>query len=232
MIAQYVFFIIMTLIYFFAPFIGKKVPNIETLSIYDVDKIHLTAFVLIVILSQFLLNTLDLTRMCESSFLSNIKRGFGLTFIPWIFVFGVTVLMIYFYPRIKCMFSNVIGYIFVSGQAYDFFNRVIADNVSIKQEILSNISSVLNEMDVETFETVIEKMTPVMTLGEEGDVQELLNIVSLKENIGEMCWYLFAGILSILMSSYSLAKKGCVEDIAYIRKLQERISKDRKSKKN
>lgn len=229
--AQYVFFIIITLIYFFAP-LGKRIPTIESLTDTDTgtNVNVLIAYVIIIILSQALLNTLDLTKLCDGSFLSNMKRGFGLTIVPWIFVFGATILMIYAYPTMKSMFSNVIGYIFVSGQAYDFFSRVIGDNVTIKQEIVNNVSSVLNEMNVDTFETVMEKMNPVMTNITEEDKQELLNIISLKENIGEMCWYLLAGVLSILISSYNIAKKGCVEDIAYIRKIQERISKSRQQK--
>lgn len=226
MYPQYVFFIIMTLVYFFAPVVGKKEPTLENLSEYaNLNLNGLFVFVLIVFLSQSLLNTLDLTRKCNGTFFENMKRGFGLTTIPWFFIFGVTVLMIYFFPMLKSMFSNVIGYIFVSGMAYDFFNRVIGDNITIKSDILNNVSSVLNEMrpTPEGFTNVVEKMTPIMTQMQEGDMQELLSIVALKDNIGELCWYLFAGTLAILISFHGLEKKGCVEDIAYIRKIQERI---------
>jgi hypothetical protein len=221
---QYVFFIIMTLVYFFAPIVGKKEPTVENLSDYaNLNMNILIPFVFIVIVSQSLLNTLDLTRKCNGTFFENMQRGFGLTFIPWVFVFGATVLMVYFFPRLKSMFSNVIGYIFVSGMAYDFFNRVIGDDVTIKPEILNSVSSVINEMSTESFTSVVEKMAPIMTQSGEGDMQELLSIVALKDNIGELCWYLCAGILSILISFYAMEKKGCVEDVAYIRKIQERI---------
>lgn len=218
---QYVFFILITLVYFF---VIKKEPTVENLSDYsNLNNILLVSFVLIVILSQAALNTLDLTRRCNGTYLKNMKKGFGLTFIPWIFVFVTTVLVIHFFPKLKSMFSNVMGYLFLYGMTYDFFNKVIGNNITIKPDILNNISSVLNEMTTQSFTTVVEKMLPIMTERKEGDMQELLSIVSLKENIGEMFWYLLAGILSILISFYSLEKKGCVEDIQYIRELQERI---------
>jgi uncharacterized membrane protein len=233
MYPEYVFFIIMTLVYFFAPVVGKKEPNLENLNEYaNLNINNLILFVLIVILSQCVLNTLELTRKCKGTFFANMKRGFGLTFIPWIFVFGATVFMIYLFPMLKSMFSNVIGYLFVSGMAYDFFNRVIGDSITIKPDILNNVSSVLNEMTPETFTNVVEKMTPIMTQSEEGDMQELLSIVVLKDNIGEMCWYLFAGTLAVLISFHALEKKGCVENVQYIRDLQNRIHEQKKKQTN
>lgn len=226
--AQYVFFIIMTLAYFFAPVVGKKEPTIENLSEYSNLNVNILILFVLIVVSQSLLNTLDLTRTCKGTFFENMKRGFGLTFIPWVFVFGVTLLMVYLFPMLKSMFSNVIGYIFVSSMAYDFFNRVIGDNITIKPEILNNVSSVLNEMNTQSFTSVVEKMAPIMTQSQEGDMQELLSIVVLKENIGEMCWYLLAGTLSILISFHGLEKKGCVENIEYIRELQTRIRGQRK----
>jgi hypothetical protein len=233
---SFTFFFIITLLYFFAPtsLLTKKSMTLyelqENINVNSFDT-NLIIYIVITFVIQSLLNILFLSRQCETSFFGSMTRGIGLTIIPWFFVFGITVLLLMFYPQLKFIFSNVIGYFFVTGQSYDFFNRVIQDGVSMKQDILNNTSSVINEMSLENFGTVVEKLKPIMTLSEENnDLQELLDIVSFKENVGEACWYLLAGSLAIMICYQNLLKKGCVEDVAYMRKIQDRIREKRGSK--
>lgn len=234
---SFTFFFIITLLYFFAPFAKKSITLYELQQNMNMNvepnsfDTNLIIYIAITFVIQCVLNILFLSRQCETSFFGSLTRGIGLTIIPWFFVFGITILLLMFYPQLKSIFSNVIGYFLVTGQSYDFFNRVIQDGVSMKQDILNNTSSVINEMTLENFGTVVEKLKPIMTLSEENnDLQELLDIVSFKENVGEACWYLLAGSLAIMICYQNLLKKGCVEDVSYMRKIQDRIREKKEEK--
>jgi len=48
--------------------------------------------------------------------------------------------------------------------------------------------------------------------------EELLHLVTLKDNIGEACWYVYAGILVSSIVAYNLATRGCVKSVEQIKK--------------
>ena len=47
--------------------------------------------------------------------------------------------------------------------------------------------------------------------------QKLLDLVSLKENIGEAFWYIYTAILISSIVYYNLATRGCVKSISQIK---------------
>ena len=48
-----------------------------------------------------------------------------LTFVPWILIFGVLVLVLTIYPGFKSAFSDVIGYYYVSGTATKLLTELL-----------------------------------------------------------------------------------------------------------
>ena len=47
---------------------------------------------------------------------------------------------------------------------------------------------------------------------------QLLQLVTLRDNIGEACWYIYTAILLISIVQYNLAARGCVKDLATMEK--------------
>jgi hypothetical protein len=72
------------------------------------------------VFSQFWTNTFIIQQYCSLSSLSQgIKTSLFVTFIPWIFLFGVMMCVLFLIPDFKSVFSNIIGYSFL----YYYFNR-------------------------------------------------------------------------------------------------------------
>ena len=83
--------------------------------------IKLIIYFLIVTLTQFGVNVSSIISTCGGSVSKNVGAAALLTFIPWIFIFGVLIVVIVLFPGWKAAFSNVVGYFIVQGQANDTF---------------------------------------------------------------------------------------------------------------
>ena len=80
-------------------------------------------YFIVVIFFQFVINATSMTNKCGGSVSSNIAAAAGMTVVPWIFIFGVMMVVIMAFPGMKSAFSDVIGYFAVSYSA----NRLLAD---------------------------------------------------------------------------------------------------------
>jgi hypothetical protein len=99
---------------------------------YTMVAIYFMAIVLI----QIIVNASIITGNCGGSISANVGSAGHMTFIPWLLIFGVLILILTIFPGFKCAFSDVIGYYWVSKEA----NKVIT-------ELLLNreISNVMND---------------------------------------------------------------------------------------
>jgi hypothetical protein len=90
----------------------------------------------LVIIIQFIVNASIISTTCGGNITQNLGASGILTFIPWILIFGVLVIILTIYPGFKSAFSDVIGYFWVSSSA----NKLITDllvNGSV-EKVLNN----------------------------------------------------------------------------------------------
>jgi hypothetical protein len=87
----------------------------------------LAIFLLLVIMSQFLLNVSDITTTCGGNISDNIGAAGLLTFFPWFLIFGALIMVLALYPGFKSAFSDVIGYFYVAGSANTLLAELLVD---------------------------------------------------------------------------------------------------------
>jgi len=243
------FFIIITIIYFAFPSIGKP-----QLSLSDLDpvsgisgdfynrNIRSLAFYLgVIVVTQLFLNIGYLMSKCGGALDKNIGAAALFTFIPWILIFGVMLAVLIIFPGFKSAFSDVLGYYAVAGSANDIFGSIFigtdindmiekTNDVTKKNElthaaeaimkICGNKSILINQMNPENFLVIWETLKPLMNPGAYENVEiqtQLLNLVVLKDNIGEAFWYIYTSILISSIVYYNLATRGCVKSIDQIK---------------
>lgn len=238
------FFIIITIIYFAFPSIGKPqltLSDLETdaskADFYTKNMKSLAFYLGIVVVSQLFLNIGYLMAKCGGSLDKNIGAAALFTFIPWILIFGVMLAVLIIFPGFKSAFSDVIGYYVVSGGANEIFGQILlgtdlnemieqTTDVNKKNEltkaaeaiikICGNKSILINQMNPDNFLDIWKTLKPLMTPGSfdnETLKQELLNLVVLKDNIGEAFWYVYTAILISSIVYYNLATRGCVKSV-------------------
>jgi hypothetical protein len=242
------YFIIITIIYFAFPNIGKPQLELKDVSengispeFYTKNMKSLAFYLGVVIVVQLILNIAYLTTKCGGAIDKNIGAAFIFTFIPWVLIFGVMLAVLIIFPGFKSAFSDVLGYYAVAGSANDIFSSIFIGtdiNDMIDKEgdvvkknelthaaeaimkICGNKSILINQMNSDNFITIWKTLKPLMNAGvyENTEIQtQLLNLVVLKDNIGEAFWYIYTAILISSIVYYNLATRGCVKSIDQIK---------------
>ena len=260
------YFIIITIIYFSFPSIGKPQLTLDDLvddqtkmSYYNRNLKSLAFYLGVVVVIQLLLNVTYLVSKCGGSLDKNIGAAALFTFIPWILIFGVMLAVLIIFPGFKSAFSDVLGYYVVSGSANDIFSVIFigtdindmidkTNDVNKKNElthaaeaimkICGNKSILINQMNPENFTEIWQTLKPLMNPGAYDNLEiktNLLNLVSIKDNIGEAFWYIYTAILISSIVYYNLATRGCVKSVDQIKsehdtyiKQQEAANKQKK----
>jgi hypothetical protein len=206
-----------------------------------------------VVVSQLLLNVVYLMSKCGGSLDKNILTAAIFTFIPWILIFGVLLAVLIIFPGFKSAFSDVIGYYVVAGGANEIFGKILLGtdlNDMIEQtadatqkneltkaaeaiiKICGNKSILINQINSENFLDIWNTLKPLMTPGSYDSVeikQQLLNLVVLKDNIGEGFWYVYTAILISSIVYYNLATRGCVKSVDQIKSEHDAYIKEQET---
>ena len=259
------FFIITTIIYFVFPSIGKPQLTLDDLSnddnkikFYNKHMISLAFYLGAVVAIQLFLNIGYLMTKCGGSLNKNIGAAAIFTFIPWVLIFGIMLLVLMMFPGFKSAFADVIGYYVVAGGANDIFGSILigtdlndmiekSENPEKKKEltqaaeaivkICGNKSILINQINTDNFLEIWNILKPLMTPGsfEQTEIkQKLLDLVVLKDNIGEAFWYVYTAILISSIVYYNLATRGCVKSVdqlksdheAYVQAQEEALKQE------
>jgi len=125
-----VMFLVTTLFYYMAlkPTLTYDiVSNPETYtSFVSSNYMYLGVYLLLVMMVQFLVNASIITTTCGGSVSENMGAAGAFTFIPWLLIFGVIVIVLVIYPGFKSAFSDVIGYYYVSTKANELLIELLA----------------------------------------------------------------------------------------------------------
>ena len=233
--------------------------NNETMmDFYNKNMYSLAIYIGIVVVSQFFLNTSFLISKCGGSINKNIGAAALFTFIPWLLIFAVMVAVLLIFPGFKTAFSDVIGYFVVSSSANQILSSILrgtdlnemidkTNDVNEKNEltkaadailkICGNKSILINQMNPDNFLNIWNILKPLMNTGAYENIEiktKLLDLVVLKDNIGEALWYIYTAILISSIVNYNLATRGCIKDISQIKadhdnyiKTQEEADKEK-----
>ena len=206
----------------------------------------LALYLLAVCLSQFILNTNYMNAKCGGSSKDNIGIAALYTILPWTIIFGTMLAVLIIFPGFKSAFSDVIGYFVVSSGAKDIFDAIMntdlqkdVDNAqktgqstgdlekaakALTQMVDNNQSILINKMTPDNFADFWSTMRPLMkptitsTASIENDYKtQMLNLVVLKDNIGEAIWYVYTALLISSIVYYNLANVGCKKSVEQIK---------------
>lgn len=251
-----IFFSIITYLYFalFKPQLLVDNLSIEGLNLYYSQTYSkLGIYLLAIIISQCALNFSYMSSKCGGNLGKNAGIAFLLTVIPWILIFGIMIAVLLMYPAFKGVFSDVVGYYVVYWSANELFSKILIDSnvrdamqqqgqetsaemetvAKLIMKMVGNKSVLINELNPDNFLSIWNTLKPLMLPEAEQYKQDLLNVVMLKENIGEGLWYLYTGILISSIVYYNLSVVGCAKDADTLKKEQDNyVKKQEQIEKN
>ncbi len=222
---------------------------------------RLGIYFLFIVLFQYAVNIGVVANKCGGSIGQNIGAAALFTFVPWILIFGIMMVVLIMFPGFKSAFSDVLGYFIVSGSANDILSDLLIDpNINNKIEemtseditinaatnananpieqmeqqlggstkvemqnaadaiikLCGNMSILINQLVPTNFNEYWSILTPLMkekyqnsnpdTLKKK---QELLDIVTSRDNIGEGFWYGYTALLVTSFVQYNITSNGC-----------------------
>lgn len=201
--------------------------------------IYLAVYIFLVIIVQFMVNTSIISSTCGGSITENIGSAGIFTFLPWILIFGVLIVVLTIYPGFKSAFSDVIGYYYVSTSANKILTDLLIDKniqskldadptmtVSKKEamqsaadaiiKICGNTSILINQIVPMNFNNYWNILTPLMkdqykSGGPEAEAMKskLFDLVVTRDDVGEAMWYMYTGILLTSIVQLKISTKGC-----------------------
>jgi hypothetical protein len=210
---------------------------------------------------QFLVNISLIASKCGGNIGENMGASAFLTFIPWILIFGVLMIILIIYPGFKSAFSDVVGYFYVSNEANRVLSELLVEpdvqksiemdkNMTPEQKtdmesaadlivkIVGNKSLLINQIVPENFAMYWKTLTPLMkpqyqTEGNDmiNKRDELLSIVLSRDNIGEAVWYIYTGILLISIVQMKIASRTCNSNPNTMQRNYEKYVEEEKEKK-
>jgi hypothetical protein len=200
---------------------------------------YLAIYVLLVILIQFMVNSSIIATNCGGNITENMGAAGVLTFLPWILIFGVLVLILTVYPGFKSAFSDVVGYYYVSGSATKVLTELLVNKDIEKKltedpnmthekkialesaadaiiKICGNTSILINQIVPSNFDQYWSILKPLMKekyqieSPETDKIQnELFELVVTRDNVGEAMWYIYTGLLLTSIVQLKITNRGC-----------------------
>jgi hypothetical protein len=216
--------------------------NVEYKSYISNNYMFLAIYVLLVIMIQFMVNSSIIATNCGGNITENMGAAGILTFLPWILIFGVLVIILTVYPGFKSAFSDVVGYYYVSNSATKLLTELLV-NKDIEQKILEdpnmtpqkkaaiesaadaiikicgNTSILINQIVPSNFDQYWGILTPLMKdkyqlVGPESDKikNDLFELVVTRDNVGEAMWYIYTGLLLTSIVQLKITSRGCASN--------------------
>ena len=261
-----IIFILTTLLYFSSvPVFGKPALELDAngeltddnlITYYSNCRPKLAIYLLVVIVTQFILNITYLINKCGGDAGKNIGAAAYYTFFPWLLIFGIMLAMLSAFPKLKSVFSDVVGYYFVSIESNEILSSILIDT-NMKNaidgetepnqkgammeaaeailKICGNKSLLINQIYPENFSKIWLLLKPLMKTGmfENTDIKkQLLALVVSKDNTGESMWYIYTAVLVTSIVYYNLATRGCVRDAKSIKASYDKYLETETAKTN
>jgi hypothetical protein len=203
---------------------------------------YLAIYIVLVILIQFIVNSSIISSTCGGNITENMGAAGVMTFVPWILIFGVIVLVLTIYPGFKSAFSDVVGYYYVSSSASKLLTDLLV-NTDIEKKmsedpsmtpekkaslesaadtiikICGNNSILINQIVPSNFEQYWNILKPLMKDQYQNDgpetekiQNELFELVVTRDNVGEAMWYIYTGLLLTSIVQLKITSRGCASN--------------------
>ena len=203
---------------------------------------YLAIYVLLVLVIQFIVNSSIISSKCGGNITENMAAAGVLTFIPWVLIFGVLVVILTVYPGFKSAFSDVVGYFYVSSSANKLLtelliNKDIEKKITEEQnmtperkealesaadaiiKICGNTSILINQIVPSNFEQYWDILKPLMKdkyqieSPESNQIKnDLFELVVTRDNVGEAMWYIYTGLLLTSIVQLKITTRGCISN--------------------
>lgn len=261
-----IFFVITTAIYYTVlnPKITVETINSEeTYKAYTTDRYtYLGVYFLLTVLVQFMVNASILSSTCGGNLTDNIGAAGTYTFIPWILIFGVMIIVLVIFPGFKSAFSDVIGYYYVSRQANTVLTELLMDkNIQTKIDasqdgttetkgkmqdaadavikIFGEKSVLINQIVPNNFQNYWNTLRVLMKPKYQTDSpesnnlkQQFFNLVVVRDQVGEAMWFIYTGILLASIVQLKLLSRGCETSLDAMQKNYQKFKEEEKKKPN
>jgi len=248
-------FLVTTIVYYLVPLKPSLTLDImgnpdKLKEYYSNTYLYLGIYFMAIVFFQFIANASIISMTCGGSITENIAVSGTYTFIPWLLIFGVIIIVLVAYPGFKSAFSDVIGYFYVSSSANKLITELLINkDVDIKTEgldkndrkklmdtadiiikICGNTSVLINQIVPENFNDYWGILEPLMkpeyqstnTNYDSGltnqKKNELFELAVTRDNVGEIMWYLYTGILLISIVQLKISTRGCIANPATMQK--------------
>lgn len=117
-------FVIITILYYFLkPTLTLK--RDEAQKYKETRYVYLSIYLMVIILTQFFVNVSIIKSTCGGNITENIGPAALFTFMPWLFIFGIMVVVLLLYPGFKSVFADVIGYFYISSSANEIITTLL-----------------------------------------------------------------------------------------------------------
>jgi hypothetical protein len=260
------FFIITTILYFVAirPKLTVEVMmNPDAQVKYEKQKlVSLGIYFLLAVLVQFVINVSVIRSACGGNLSQNIGTSALITFLNWVLIFGVMMVILVAFPGFKSAFSDVVGYFYVSKKANELLTDLLIDpkisgkidtatqgNPDKKREleaaadtiikICGNTSILINQMIPTNFMEYWGILQPLMKDRYQGNMEasqkirdQLFDLVVTKDLIGEAMWYVYTGILMVCIVQYKVALNGCKANSATMEANYKKFQEEEQAKQS
>lgn len=120
------FMVITILYYLFKP--SLQIDQLDDIAAYNkTNSIYLAIYLLLIIISQFFVNVSIMSSTCGGKITDNLGPAAVFTVVPWLFIFGVMIMVLLVYPGFKSVFSDVIGYFYISSSANEIITKLLVN---------------------------------------------------------------------------------------------------------
>jgi len=215
----------------------------------------LVYYVMLILITQYSVNSYALIKKCGGDVGKNMVAAIFMTLIPWLLIFGAVVTVIIIFPGFKSAFSNVIGYFAVAGQANiilttllkntNIQNKIDEEDPIQKKELegaaeailklCGNTGILINQISPDNFIEYWNLLNPLVKsefktgikVNDEGLKlkEQLLDVVCLRDNIGEALWYIYTAVLLISIIQMNISTRGCRQDAAAMEATRQKYLK-------
>jgi hypothetical protein len=192
----------------------------------------------------------------------NIGVAGTYTFIPWILIFGVMIIVLVIFPGFKSAFSDVVGYYYVSRQANNVLTELLMDkNIQTKIDdsqdstpeakgkmqdaadavikIFGEKSVLINQIVPNNFQNYWNTLRVLMKPEYRTDTpksndlkQQFFNLVVVRDQVGEAMWFIYTGILLASIVQLKLLSRGCETSLDAMQKNYQKFKEEEKKQKN
>ena len=178
LIVPFVFFILLTIVALVVQFLVST----------SIQKYIQYAYIVIILVSQITFYSILASNKCKDDI--TFSQIFNVIF-PWIFIIPICAGVLYIFPNWISVFSNTIGYMFVSLYS-------LISNISLKSYVpnpeTTPVSIYINKFSMSNKDKIPDG---------------LLDIISKKETVSTYFWYLLFGSYATALSNFQFNRIRC-----------------------